>query len=703
MNHGSSHDRSRCPAAVSAIGLFLPMLLLCLVTAAPVFAQQRLNGEDLDILVDSRWAGTGSGGYFPVRIRARNNAKHRTVTFQFEGGNVSPVTRTIELQSGATTELTVLVPMFGSVEYSRPQLEVIVDGRRSTRLRAVLEFPGQAAPWPEPALLVISDDRVDFDEYDKAVHAFFENQPQASSSSGYLLGGVSTESDRQWIPPTLLPRTWLAYTGLDLVSVPLSTLESMEAEARDAILGWVETGGTLLVTEVGRPASESTELASVLGLAQRAAAGDRWQVPTEASRAGSLADPTASTSPESAAPSVAGAAPGVAPPAPAPVVATRASSSWPEGGEVFSYRRIQRGKVVAFVGEPMPGGDADWVWFFRELSESRVGSRWLEWEGRHGMSTRGGLDDFLGFTVPGVDSVPVAAFLILITIFTVVIGPVNFVYLRRRGQLYLLVVTVPVIAMVTSAAMLGYAAFSHGFGIKSHTRSITFLDQGNESAVTMARVALFAGMAPSTLEFSRDTAVYPAWPHGSGFGSGTADWTDRQVLGNGWIKTRTRAQMQTVRRFPLRGRISVGSPDDQGQVTVDNGLEWDLRYLYVCDQAGRRYLAQDISAGRSVKLDELPLSDASSQTPLTNAVSEHYLVSANSERRLSGQGNGRGGRTIEARFSLLEFHLSAFRQTSGLDQLPRRSYMAILAQDPGIERGCSTTDSGSLHVLVGQY
>jgi hypothetical protein len=29
--------------------------------------------------------------------------------------------------------------------------------------------------------------------------------------------------------------------------------------------------------------------------------------------------------------------------------------------------------------------------------------------------------------------------------------------------------------------------------------------------------------------------------------------------------------------------------------------------------------------------------------------------------------------------------------------------MAIIDQDPGIERGCSTSDTGSLHVLVGQY
>jgi hypothetical protein len=319
------------------------------------------------------------------------------------------------------------------------------------------------------------------------------------------------------------------------------------------------------------------------------------------------------------------------------------------------------------------------------------------------MSARSGHQGFLGFTVPGVDGVPVGAFLVLITLFSVIIGPVNFVYLRRRGQLYLLVVTVPVIAFVTSVAMLGYAAVSHGLGIKSHTRSITFLDQGSETAVTMARVALFAGMAPSSLEFSRDTAVYPVWPANSNFGGASADWTDRQVLSNGWIKTRTRAQLQTVRRYPLRGRISVGTPDEQGRVTVDNGLEWDLRYLYVCDASGTRYLAQDVSAGRSVTLEQLPRSDSSRLTPLTNSVSQHYSVSAHGSGQRFGGNISTEVSPAEFGFSLLEINLSSFKHPSGFDQMPARSYMAILDEDPGVERGCSTSDTEALHVLVGRY
>lgn len=670
MIHKPWQNRFRCLSMIPTA-----MLLGLVAVSGPVFAQQRLTGEDLDIVVDSRWAGTGHGGYLPVRIRARNKAKDRSVTFQVRGTVVSPVTQTIQLQSGATTELTVLVPMIGEMAYGRPVLQVSVDGKRISGLETNFEVRGRSAPWPEPAMLVISDRKASFDDYDKAVHAFFQAQPQASSNRRSY-SRVRSESDRQWITPEMLPRTWLAYSGLDIVSVPISTLIAMEADARQAILGWVETGGTLLVTDVGKKASESRELAAVLELAQRAAVGDTWRVPTDASRAAALVRNPAS---------------------PAAVV----ELSWPLGDEAFAFRRIQRGRVVAFPGDPMTGTESDWAWFFGALSDSQAGSRWLNWQGRHGMSSRQGQEDFLGFTVPGVGGVPIAAFLILITLFSIVIGPVNFVYLKRRGQLYLLVVTVPVIALVTSVSMIGYATVSHGLGIKSHTRSITFLDQGQETAVTIARVAMFAGMAPSSLEFSRESAVYPVYPRRSEFGGASVDWTDRQVFSNNWIKTRTPAQFQVVRRFPLRGRISIGSPDDQGQLPVDNGLEWNLRCLFVHDASGDRYLAQDVMAGRAVTIKKLPPGDLHNQMiPTTKMVSDHFVSTSGST---GSRGGPRQDFSLENQFSLLEVNLRSFQSWSGFDQMPRRSYMAIIDQDPGIERGCSTSDTGSLHVLIGQY
>ena len=169
MNGRARGSRSGWLAKVAVI---VPVLVF--VSTEPVAAQvQRLTGEDLDILVDSRWAGTHYGGYFPVRIRVKNNAADRQVTFRIDRQRSVSVSRVIDLGSGATTELTLLVPRVGSNWYGGAELNVEVNGRLVEGLVSRVEFPRQHSPWPESSLLVISDDKVDFDGFDKAVHAFF--------------------------------------------------------------------------------------------------------------------------------------------------------------------------------------------------------------------------------------------------------------------------------------------------------------------------------------------------------------------------------------------------------------------------------------------------------------------------------------------------------------------------------------------------
>ena len=144
----------------------------------------------------------------------------------------------------------------------------------------------------------------------------------------------------------------------------------------------------------------------------------------------------------------------------------------------------------------------------------------------------------------------------------------------------------------------------------------------------------------------------------------------------------------------------MGDPDDAGRVTIDNGLEWNLRYLYVCDASGKRYLAEDVSAGRSVSLEELPRSNTKRLAEVAMAISKHYSASPRIEESYSRR---EVQEAAQFGYSVLEINLSSFQHPLGFDQMPSRSYMAIIDEDPGVERGCSTSDTGSLHVLVGQY
>ena len=137
-----------------------------------------------------------------------------------------------------------------------------------------------------------------------------------------------------------------------------------------------------------------------------------------------------------------------------------------------------------------------------------------------------GSDEFLEFLIPSVRGVPVIAFLLLITMFTIVIGPFNYIALWKRRRLYLLVLTIPMIALFTSLALFAYSAVAHGFSTKSRARTVTFVDQQAKSAVSIGRIALYAGLAPSDgLHFSQDTGVLPIWPEDHVFESATTDWT----------------------------------------------------------------------------------------------------------------------------------------------------------------------------------
>lgn len=686
----------------TTIALLVSGGMLGLTTAAVAGGTELTSRrDDLEVTVDSRWAGSGSGGYYPLRISVINHAADRRVTFRMQGNRGVPtVVKQIELPSNVPTRFTLLVPMVSRNNYGRPLL-VEEDGRWVDGLEFSVSLPQTLSHYDflQPSLLVISPDAVDFVEYDQAVHqSFFREGGNVGRHSS---GGRVTPTDREAVSPAGLPRNWLAYSGLDAVVVSLATLQGLGEEQRGALLAWVETGGTLLVTRLGTSAEKSGALGEVLGLDGRAARSEKWQPARPALRE----DISYLLTPEEydqqqkaqqAARRAGKRSPGVA----ANSSSRQPTFNWLADPSVFAVRRIHQGAVVGFSGDPFEGNRHDWQWLFRSLNQ---GVPYL-WKARHGMSSRTESQDFLGFRIPGVDSVPVFAFLSLITVFAIVIGPVNYVFLRRRGQLFLLVVTVPLIAIVTSAGLLGFTVVSHGFGIKSRTRSVTFLDQGTETAVTTARVSLFAGLAPSSLEFDSATAVYPIWPPGSReFKSGQVDWTRSQQLGLGWIKTRNRTQFLTVQHRNERGRINVKKSTPEG-LDIENGLTWKLGWLVVRDESGKLYLGRDIPANKPAVL--VPVSaDRKELEPLARLIKRDLASNDNPEVETiqhemtlgrphkSGQRVGYGSWT--APLYMLRFN--------NVQRFKSRTFVAVIDDDVEIQRGVRTSEKQNLHVLVGSY
>jgi len=665
--------------------------------------EETSTGNDLTIHYDSRWAGGNFGGYHPVRVRLVNHGPPRVLTFRFSSiaSNMPmpTVKRTVLAEQNATVRFTLPIPMVSNTTWGT--LNVLDGGKVLTAHSRQLTLPDSAGTFGRVAsdsvslLLISPTPAIDTSRLNSAMLA-----RSTTSTSGPRFYGSASQLYSEVVPPTSLPDSWIDYSGLDLVALSLPTLSGLSSSARDALVGWVECGGTLIVHGVAPGEGGRGELERLLKFSQHRFVDAEW----------TPADP--SQRKEVVVPQLDPFGNPIATPVPAgpdgqPLNAVpEEKNPWTLSPDTFASRRLMLGRVCAFAADPFPGTPSDWNWFLRSLEPFR-----LNWSMRHGMSSRTDHNEFLLFLNPGVSGVPRYTFLVLITIFAVVIGPVNYVLLWKRRQLYLLILTVPAIAFVTSGSLLAYSVVAHGFSVKSRVRSLTILDQPAQTAITTARLALYAGMAPSDgLRFSSETAVFPIWPAGAEFESATVDWTDTQHLESGWLHSRTHTQFLTMSRAAARGRLEVNAPQGD-ELRVSNGLEWDIEALLVADESGQLYAGTNIAAGAAATLHKPTDSELSDIRALLtrNAPELPEGLSSTSEVSIFEAFSPRASlaRIAVARGDYVP-HFDDSRMEATINSLtkvlPASSYMAVIGRNPGVETGVpNTREEAGFHLILGYY
>lgn len=661
-----------------------------------------LNGHDLQVDVDSRWAGCGQGGYCPVRVRVVNRGPTRTLTFRIAKSYqpVAGVRQTIEVPQNAALSVTLPVPMVNSS--TTAEFRVEQSGSLLEKMNRPINLPEfNVTEIGRPGLLVVAPGVVDMQAFEDGATTFRHTAggTTGAASAGHHYGG-SRSSNCVALPRSSLPSSWIDYSGLDIVSISLEELTQLSKGTRAALIQWTRCGGTLLVTTAGEPEAFAKLLVGDSG----SASAWSWTEPK-------LEDRNVSQIVHQDA---GGGATSISTP-------TTSPGEWSREAMPFRVTDLGFGKVVLFRAEPFPGTAQDWFWLLKSVGGT---PRW-DWGKRHGESARVGTSDFLLFLIPGIGGVPVVMFLVLITIFAVVIGPLNYFVLARRKQLHLLLLTIPAVAFITSLLLFGYTIVAHGFSVKARSRSLTFIDQAAQSAVTLSRLSLYAGQAPSAgMQFSRDTAVYPIWPENEQFESGQVDWTNSQNLTSGWLRSRTRTQFLTVGHRTERGRLEVTSPSPD-KLTVANGFEWGFEPLVVTNEQGRLFVGKSVPAGASIDLRpatedelkdvatalqryplELPTGLANAGSPAANfwGPPRHY-------RGGMYYGYGYGSATWHHHESLME--VAWLRLKSGAvvpggvsaEASPMaRTFYGLATQTPHVELGVpKATEINSQHTVMGRW
>ena len=504
-----------------------------------------------------------------------------------------------------------------------------------------------------PAMLVVSSRPVDCTGYIRAAGG-------SRDATRSALPATDASALAEVVPPDSLPDSWIDYSGLDFVAISRDDLADLKPSARSAVLKWVHCGGNLIVHQAGKTSKDVETLERLLELNENAAVGARW---TESG--------------------------GRKTPSP------------------FATRQLMLGLVCAFPDQ-LPDSPIAWSAFLSSVGEPR-----FSWMQRHGIAPDFGTEEFFNFMNPGIRGVPVYGFMVLITAFAVLIGPVNYFYLRRKRLLWLLLVTVPATALVTSVLLVGYSVAAHGFSIRSRIRSLTVLDQKSHSAVTVARLALFAGVAPARgMQFSPETAVYPVFPPTAEPGAFTVDWTENQSLTSGWLLSRTRTQFLTIRHAEQPDRVDI-KPGQDGGLAIVNGLPWELEAVLVADASGRLLSARNVLPNASEPLAGVSETDRldfvrllgrnrpelpdNFSSPVFNPLVGRRLRPFNVMARLP-----------EAHFdsNLMERLIQTWSRdlTAKKTCLSPRSFLAVLRQNPGVDTGVGlTTEQAGYHLLLGYY
>jgi hypothetical protein len=651
---GACSSVFRPPYALCLGVLVVVAFKLAMPAAAIASGEERTTvGEDLLIRTDTRWAGGALGGYLPVRVEIANQARSRSLMLEVtpsDRAHGTTVKRVVGVDEHATVRFTLSIPL---TAFRQGMFRVYDErGELSSHVRLI----GGAASFgveTAPAMLVVSSRPVDCADYITAAGSRTANRPgNPLASDASALAEV--------VPPDSLPDSWIDFSGLDFVAISRDDLAGLSPLTRSAVLKWVHCGGNLIVHHAGKSSKEFETLERLLELNENAAVGAKW---------------TELPGPKSTLP--------------------------------FVTRQLMLGLLCAFPDE-LPDSPSRWSTLL-----SNVGAPRFSWVQRHGIAPDFGAEDFYNFMNPSIRGVPVYGFMVLITVFAVLIGPVNYFYLRRKRMLWLLLVTVPATALVTSVLLVGYSVAAHGFSVRSRIRSLTVLDQKSHSAVTVARLALFAGVAPARgMQFSPETVVYPVFPPTTEPGAFTVDWTENQSLTSGWLLSRTRTQFLTIRHSEQRDRVDV-KPGHDGGLEIANGLPWELEAVLVADASGRLLSARNVRPKASELLADVSETDRSDFVRLLGRnrpeLPDNFsppvfnpLVGSRFRpfRFMGGMPEPHfDSNLMERRVQTWSRELSAQKTC-----LSPRSFLAVLRQNPGVDTGVEpTTQQAGYHLLLGFY
>ncbi len=151
---------------------------------------------------------------------------------------------------------------------------------------------------------------------------------------------------------------------------------------------------------------------------------------------------------------------------------------------------------------------------------------------------------------------PLGRFLLIITLFTLAIGPGSVWVARRRGPAALLV-TIPGTAVITCAMIIAYSVIADGFTVHTSSYGFTLLDSRQHRAITHGVTAYYANLAPSKATLGPGTMLVAPFEDRRDKYVADLAWKDGLSLGGDFVPSRTYREWGFISVEPTRARVVV--------------------------------------------------------------------------------------------------------------------------------------------------
>ncbi len=628
--------------------LGLVLLLVCCVSQRsaeaetgeklqlPLAPDKPVSGLFLEI--DTRWID--GSGYRPVRVTVgtvnglpapadrRLEVTLRPQYYNFNNRNPFPaVTGEMKLSQGKVSEThTLLVPqqfLWNSLEITTREdgrklkelssdstsvVTMFVNGQFTEAFPATIVFHRNAPKREDRAgwILDQANRRDAGEEVDEMpdLRIFFNEQSmpgnqqlksRLAGSPNQAISALTFLTRTDLLPLSDMPATWQALSSADLIVLELEDLETVARkfpERFEALHQWLLAGGNLLVYNAGQDGTEKMDelLAPTADSKQPA-----WKKATTTSvdiRGLGIFEKLRTQRNRFNAAANGNYVPLAVRKGKLVETDDRVNGKATSAGSPLQMASRDEGfgRIVLVKEDPFPGTAGSWERIFATFQGDRL-ARFQ----RHGMSRLRENLGFWEFLIPGVGVAPVTTFELLITLFVILIGPVNYFVLRSIGRLNFLIVTVPFGALMVTAVLMTYAVLSDGLSTKSRIRTVTLLDQTTGLGATWSRQAYYAGLASTSgLSFPADAAVYEyeQYPLTEHTGQKRMIWGDDQVLQGGYFRSRVTQQYLAIRPFDTAHRLNITTQDNK--ISVENDLGTKVAQLLLVDGKGVQYFGSDI-------------------------------------------------------------------------------------------------------------